>query len=349
MKRINKKVSLTLFLVIVLALSQVFSIVYADPFSESSTRLYVDGQLINIPESLGKPFTSDGRTFLPIRATASALGVRVEWRQDEKTVLFNYAIKLKLDSDIIETLSGNQKMDVKVFAINGRVYVPIRFVSEILGYKVAWDTKDGYSNVYITAGGGTVPSDGSGIKEEGNMIIVDTSKYISPTYNDGYSQIDIYWGKVGFNELSNVGTRTSDTTLKEDVEHFNNTIMKNTLMNFSDLGYLDFFGDGNSFFDAPLRVFRDKDNNPVIAISDWGLYVADHQSRRLMAIMNATAEILRYYTGKDADAKAIWAFVDSKFKTKEDIDCSKDYLFGETKVIFEDPGHYGIRVIILND
>jgi len=348
MKRINKKVSLTLFLVIVLALSQVFSIVYADPFSESSTRLYVDGQLINIPESLGKPFTSDGRTFLPIRATASALGVPVEWRQDEKTVLFNYAIKLKLDSDIIETLSGNQKMDVKVFAIDGRVYVPIRFVSEILGYKVAWDTKDGYSNVYITAGGGTVPSDGTGITDQGNVIVVDTNRYVASTYNNGHRDIDVYDGYVGFNEISNVGTRKTDTTLKEDIEHFNSTIMKNTLMNFSETGHLDLTGNGLSYFGTPLRVFRDG-NNPVIALSAWATSEEEHQNRRYMATMNATAEILRYYTGKDADAKAIWAFIDNGAKTRTNPVFDKVYLFGETKVIFEDPGHYGIRVIILND
>jgi len=146
LKKVNIKLLLTLIIVIVLALSQVFAVTYAD----YNIRLYVDGQLIHIEESLGRPFAKDGRTFLPIRATANALGVPVEWIQEEKAVVFNNAIKLIVDSDIIKTPSGNQKMDVKAFAIDGRVYVPIRFVSEILGHQVDWNMKDGYSNVYIT-------------------------------------------------------------------------------------------------------------------------------------------------------------------------------------------------------
>ena len=58
------------------------------------------------------------------------------------------------------------------------------------------------------------------------MYIVDTSRFVAPIYNDGYQMIDVYDGLVGFNEISNVGVWTSNTALQEDIEHFNNTILK---------------------------------------------------------------------------------------------------------------------------
>jgi len=137
-------------LIAIIILSQITVYAFDSSIPENMIRLFVDGQVVDIPESLGKPFATDGRTFLPIRATANALGVPVEWVQAEKAVIFNENIKLKLGSDMIETPNGSFQMDVKVFAIDGRVYVPIRFVSEILGYKVSWDMKGGYSNIYIT-------------------------------------------------------------------------------------------------------------------------------------------------------------------------------------------------------
>lgn len=52
-------------------------------------------------------------------------------------------IKLKIGSKVYEVNGNAWVMDVAPFLQNDRTFVPVRFVSEALGYDVAWDEKTG--------------------------------------------------------------------------------------------------------------------------------------------------------------------------------------------------------------
>ncbi|NLM44469.1 MAG: hypothetical protein GX201_10720 [Clostridiales bacterium] len=334
MKKFNKKALLMLFFVLVLSLSHVFTVTCADADSENSTKLYLDGKLIVIPETLGKPFDSDGITYVPLRAIADALGISVKWIQEEQAIIYGDEIKFRIGSDMMEVPYGMAlPLYAKVLAKDGRVYLPITFFTEITGHEIAWDEESaGINKIKLE----------DVVRLEGSMYIVDTSRFVAPIYNDGYQMIDVYDGLVGFNEISNVGVWTSNTALQEDIEHFNNTILKNTLTNFSENGdyYLTAIG-------TPFKVFRDENNNPVLGIYHWGLNRSSYKNLKTMTTMNLTAELLRYYTGKDSDAKAIWAFTDYCAKTKTNPVFNRIYLFGETKIKYIDPGRYGVEIVIL--
>lgn len=104
----------------------------------------------------GQAFVSDvpsfiyvDRTLVPIRFVAENFGAKVEWDQKTKTATVrheNKVVKLTIDSNKVvsnnETvaLDNNSIPKLVTFSNNdSRTMVPVRFISEVLGYKVGWD------------------------------------------------------------------------------------------------------------------------------------------------------------------------------------------------------------------
>ncbi|MGB9804751.1 copper amine oxidase N-terminal domain-containing protein [Desulfofundulus sp.] len=92
------------------------------------------------------PFVANGRTYVPLRYLANALGVEdryITW--DAKSGLITLgqpghpAIVLSIGSRRIKTGSQAGQMDVAPLVRNGRTYLPARWVAEALGYQVEWD------------------------------------------------------------------------------------------------------------------------------------------------------------------------------------------------------------------
>ena len=87
----------------------------------------------------GKPITGgtatviEGVTYLPLRATAEALGAKLEWMAKTKTAVL---------------CSGNTCYPVRVTdpasgarVVEGRVLLPLRQMAEALGCDVKWEAK----------------------------------------------------------------------------------------------------------------------------------------------------------------------------------------------------------------
>ena len=90
------------------------------------------------------PVIKNERTMLPARFVAEALGAKVEWNEEAKTVTITKdktVIVITIDSDKA-TVSGKEvKLDSPAFIENSRTYTPIRFISEALGATVEWNEK----------------------------------------------------------------------------------------------------------------------------------------------------------------------------------------------------------------
>lgn len=94
------------------------------------------------------PIILEGRTLLPIRYVAEALGANVEWEAKEQKVTINFkgiVIELWIGKNLA-TVNGEWKLidpsnpNVKPITIPpGRTMLPIRFIAENLGCKVDWD------------------------------------------------------------------------------------------------------------------------------------------------------------------------------------------------------------------
>ncbi len=107
--------------------------------AQSAIKLYIDEKQISTDVS---PCIINDRTMVPVRVVMEHLGANVEWdgklRQvnietDEKN------IQLTIDNEYAKVNKESVKLDAAPVIKSDRTIVPIRFVSEELGYNVDWD------------------------------------------------------------------------------------------------------------------------------------------------------------------------------------------------------------------
>lgn len=101
-------------------------------------RVLIDGKEVVFDVN---PQLTNGRTLVPMRTIFETLGLSVSW--DEVTKVAegkneNTSIRFTIGSNI--ALINNEEKTLDVFAntINGRTMIPLRFLSENMGYKVVW-------------------------------------------------------------------------------------------------------------------------------------------------------------------------------------------------------------------
>jgi len=104
-------------------------------------------------------FIESGSTMVPLRFIAQSLGARVDWIPEERKILVNspqktielWAIPADVSGDRMipqdtcnslrqqAIVNGNNvPLETPPVIINGRVMVPIRFLSEALGFEIKW-------------------------------------------------------------------------------------------------------------------------------------------------------------------------------------------------------------------
>lgn len=126
-------------IVMVLVLLGLCSISYAGEL----VAVYVNGEKIEFPDQ--QPFVDEatGRTYVPVRFVSEALGAVVKWNEAGKQIIIfrndGKAMSMVLGSKEISINGIFEELDAPPRLVNGRVMVPLRFVSEKLKAKVEWD------------------------------------------------------------------------------------------------------------------------------------------------------------------------------------------------------------------
>jgi len=101
------------------------------------------GTIVSIDESNSdvQPILIDDRTMVPARFIAESMGAEVGWNGDTQEVTVStdqHKVVIVIDQTTY-TVDGEQKeMDVPAQIVNDRTLVPLRVVSEGLGYHVYW-------------------------------------------------------------------------------------------------------------------------------------------------------------------------------------------------------------------
>lgn len=101
------------------------------------------------------PFIKEGRTLVPFRFIGEELGAAIGWIPESRTVTYERGVgeeAVKIEMVIgqsMATVNGqtvpiDQNPTVAPEIVNGRTVVPVRFISEALGFDVGWnpDTRE---------------------------------------------------------------------------------------------------------------------------------------------------------------------------------------------------------------
>lgn len=88
------------------------------------------------------PIVKDGTTYVPVKGLFEELGAQVNYDDSTNTAIITkgkLTIKLKLGSNVVDVNGSKKQLSNNIFTVNDHVLIPLRFVSEALGYTVKWD------------------------------------------------------------------------------------------------------------------------------------------------------------------------------------------------------------------
>lgn len=131
----KKILSILLIFVILINLSvQVFA---QQNISQEEIKVYVNDTEISFDVS---PFFLKSFTMVPVRAVFEALGAKVEWDNYTKTVSITRGTEVRVQAGNRIAMIDNvpYMMDVPAVGVDGRIMVPVRFISEAIGANVVW-------------------------------------------------------------------------------------------------------------------------------------------------------------------------------------------------------------------
>lgn len=157
----NKILCITVILAVLLSLASVSVLaadgdVYDKVYAiENYVNVVIDGEVVNTPD-----IVIDGTTYLGLRAISEALGYTVEWDDESKIAILGSGGAVNLGTEVIEKGTSEELKDIYVLTdyVNaifidgepvrvknlvreGRTYLGLRDMGEILGYEVNWDDK----------------------------------------------------------------------------------------------------------------------------------------------------------------------------------------------------------------
>ena len=108
-------------------------------FASADIAVNLDGQPLATSTA---PVQMNGRTLVPLRDIFEALGATVNWNAAAQTILAtrgNTQIGLAINNRTASVNGTPVTLDQAATLINGRTFVPLRFVAEATGAKVDWN------------------------------------------------------------------------------------------------------------------------------------------------------------------------------------------------------------------
>ncbi|WP_164985217.1 oligoendopeptidase F [Ammoniphilus sp. CFH 90114] len=108
---------------------------------ETEIKIKVNGEKLSLDQA---PLQQEGRTLVPVRSIAEALGATVSWENDQTILIKKENLTVTIKPDSTEAIVNGKtiKLDIPARLAAGRTYVPTRLVSEALGASVEWDEQN---------------------------------------------------------------------------------------------------------------------------------------------------------------------------------------------------------------
>jgi len=108
-------------------------------YAEQEISIYINNAPVTFDVA---PVIRNGRTLVPFRAIFEAIDANVCWKDETRTALGtkdNVLIELPIGKNYGIVNGTNITLDVPASIVNSRTMVPLRFISENMGFDVGWD------------------------------------------------------------------------------------------------------------------------------------------------------------------------------------------------------------------
>lgn len=131
----KKLISVALCTIMLLSAVSVFA--FDDPVS-----VVIDGTPMEFSDFYGYPVEYKDRVMLPFRQIFETYGWNAYYEEETESIIGKSGdrfIAMQKGSLNYFNENGKVEFDVEPIIVNDRTMVPIRVVSEILGFKVDWD------------------------------------------------------------------------------------------------------------------------------------------------------------------------------------------------------------------
>ena len=139
LKKILPVLCICLFIFATGACAKTLQLTIGDPYITIQDLKGIDTNKIDNEGTA--PFVSNGRTLVPVRVIAESFGSKVGWDDATRTVTITSGktlIKLVIGSNTATVNGKTLTLDVPANIYGERTFVPIRFVTESLGYNVSY-------------------------------------------------------------------------------------------------------------------------------------------------------------------------------------------------------------------
>lgn len=116
----------------------VFALSYA-AFAAYEVKILINGEELACSQA---PVIKDGRALVPLRDIFEKLGAVIFWNESDRSASALWeGVALTVYPDSGELLKNGEqlKLDIEPVVENGRIMVPLRAISESLGYNVIWN------------------------------------------------------------------------------------------------------------------------------------------------------------------------------------------------------------------
>jgi len=328
--------------------------------------ILINGKEQVIPADMGTVFIDNqARTQVPLRFISEKLGHKVVWDQKKQEVTIDDKVVLvKIGDKNIKVNGKTVVMDTAPLVIDGRTYVPVRFIAEGLGHTVDYKYISGRNCILITKSGNAsdeTPGQPPVGDEDGEVGVEyrpgDTPTYKWPETQYGYNETTKHWvdsQSVGSN-LDNTKTREPGTMIIKDLEYLN-TLVGRFGYGFAGDGQLTIGNDkthlhtqrGNSETSVAIGRSTTTDARSV-GISGWIPKSNTDPAESHIVQNNIAIESIKYFSKSIDDGHAIIAYF-SKFVDKSQYPpFGKEMMFGSTKVRFEKISYtWGFNIIFPN-
>ncbi len=116
--------------------------------AEAPIYVMLDGEILSFDTEAE---TKNGRTMIPMRLFFEKLGAEVVWLEQSQQIVVSHEGRLiifRIEDEKAYVDGEEHILDAPAYIKDDKTLIPLRFLSESLGYKVEWDAENAIASVY---------------------------------------------------------------------------------------------------------------------------------------------------------------------------------------------------------